>query len=87
MAVYKIEWKTSAERDIGKIDRRMIIRIISAVDTLNTEPFPEGCRKLEGASSSYRIRLGDYRVIYQVDKKRKTVTVVHVRHRKDAYRN
>ena len=86
MASYKVEWKRSAEKDLRKIDRLWIRPIIEAVEALPENPFPKGCRKLYGTEHHYRIRVGDYRVIYQVEDTAGVVIVYHVRHRKEAYR-
>ncbi|MBI5599268.1 MAG: type II toxin-antitoxin system RelE/ParE family toxin [Deltaproteobacteria bacterium] len=86
MASYRIEWKSSAERDLRNIDKQDIPRLIEAVEELANNPFSHQCRKLEGVESSYRIRVGNYRIIYQVDTTKKSVTIFHVRHRKDVYR-
>lgn len=86
MAFYKVEWKSSAERELKGIDRLVIPKIIEAVDMLTQNPFPSQSRKLLGVEASYRLRVGDYRVIYQVDTSEKTVVIFHVRHRKEAYR-
>jgi len=86
MAFYKVEWKSSAERELKGIDRPVIPKIIEAVDLLTQNPFPPQSRKLLGVESSYRLRVGDYRVIYQVDASEKTVVIYHIRHRKEAYR-
>lgn len=86
MASFEILWKNSAEHDLRKIDHRYIPQILNTVDGLAENPFPTKCRKLRGSESSYRIRIGDYRVIYQVDSRRNTVIVYHVRHRKEAYK-
>ena len=86
MASYEIQWKHSAEKDLRGIDRQFISRILEAVDSLSNDPFPSQHRKLQGSESSYRIRIGDYRVIYQVDIENKIIVIYHVRHRKDIYR-
>jgi mRNA interferase RelE/StbE len=72
MDSYEIQWKNSAERDI------------KAVETLVDNPFQQQHRKLRGSERVYRIRVGDYRVIYQVDTK--TKIIYHVRHRREVYR-
>jgi mRNA interferase RelE/StbE len=87
MASYKIGWKHSAEKDLRKIDKQHLLRILNAVALLANDPFPANHRKLAGSDSSYRLRVGDYRVIYQVDHGDRTVTIFYVRHRRDAYRN
>jgi len=86
MASYKIEWKRSAEKDLRKIERFRIPPIMEAVEVLGDDPFPAGCRKLQGTEQQFRIRVGDYRVIFEVDSQRRVVSIYHIRHRKDAYR-
>ena len=86
MASYTIEWKTSAEKELRRLGRSVIPRIVATVGGLATDPFPAGCRKLKGSEHTFRIRVGDYRVIYEVLVTRLLVEVMRVRHRKDAYR-
>ncbi|TKJ41371.1 type II toxin-antitoxin system mRNA interferase toxin, RelE/StbE family [candidate division TA06 bacterium B3_TA06] len=86
MASYNIRWKHSAEKDLRSIDPQHIPPIIEAVESLGDNPFPPHHRKLRGAERIYRIRIKDYRVIYQVDDKAKVVIVYHIRHRSQAYR-
>ncbi|MBF0568464.1 MAG: type II toxin-antitoxin system RelE/ParE family toxin [Nitrospirae bacterium] len=85
MDSFRIQWKSSSEHDIKRIDRQCIAGILDAVERLATNPFPSQSRKLKGSDRSYRLRIGLYRVIYQVDTTEKIITVYHVRHRKDAY--
>lgn len=86
MAIYQIEWKNSALRELKRIDRDVISRIIAAVDSLSVEPLPSGVRKLQGSLRTYRIRVGEYRIIYELRQSHLVVEVVRVRHRKDVYR-
>jgi mRNA interferase RelE/StbE len=86
MESFEVLWKRSAEHDIRKIDHQYIPQILKAVEGLAKNPFPVKCRKLKGSGSSYRIRIGNYRVIYQVNTRNNQVIVYHVRHRRDAYR-
>ncbi len=86
MASYEIRWTYSAEKDLRGIDRQYIPRILESIESLSENPFPSQHRKLQGSESSYRIRIGDYRVIYQVDLENKIIVIYHVRHRKDIYR-
>ncbi|MBI5559710.1 MAG: type II toxin-antitoxin system RelE/ParE family toxin [Deltaproteobacteria bacterium] len=86
MALYKVAWKSSAERELKRIDKQFIPKIFSAVESLVENPFPSQCRRLQGVESVYRLRIGDYRVVYQVDTTESTITIYHVRHRKEAYR-
>ncbi len=87
MSSFNIYWKLSAEKDIRDIERQQINRIIAAVENLASNPFPPQHRKLKGVEALYRIKVGSYRVIYQVDMMKKTITIVYIRHRKTAYRN
>ena len=86
MACCQIEWKTSAGRELKKLDRSVVPRIVEAVGRLAKNPFPQGCRKLKASGQSYRIRVGDYRVVYDVAEERRAIQIIRVRHRKDAYR-
>ena len=67
MDSYEIRWKRSAERELRNLDSKQIFRILQKIETLATDPFPRGCHKLRATEQTYRIRVGDYRVIYQVD--------------------
>ncbi len=86
MDSYKILWKRSAEKDLKSIDRQFIPHILEVIEHLADEPFKLKYRKLMGTESCYRIRIGDYRVIYQIDAEKKLIVIYHVRHRKDVYR-
>ena len=85
MDSYTISLASSAERDLRKVDHQVVSRITAAIDILADEPRPKGCRKLAGSLHTYRIRVGDYRVIYSIDDGLREVVVQRVRHRKDAY--
>ena len=86
MESYRVEWKSSAEKELKAIDRQHIPRILEAVESLTINSFPSQSRKLRDVEKSYRIRVGDYRIVYQVDEKEGMVTIYHIRHRKDIYR-
>lgn len=86
MDSFKFEWKSSSEHDLKKIDRQYIPKILEAIESLSCNPFPVQSRKLQDSESSYRLRILDYRVIYQVDPPREVLTIFHIRHRKDAYK-
>lgn len=86
MGSFEIQWKRSAERDLRNIDKQYIPRIFKKIESLAVNPFPSQYCKLRGTERLYRIRVGDYRVIYHVDTETKTVIIYYVRHRKEAYR-
>ena len=84
---YRIEIKRSAEKEIEDIaDRRTRAKIIERIGALAENPRPAGSEKLSGAES-YRIRQGDYRIVYTVEDQRLVVQVVKVGHRRDVYRH
>jgi mRNA interferase RelE/StbE len=86
MAIYQIEWKKSALRELKRLDRKIVPRIISTVESLSKNPFPSGVRKLQGADNTYRVRVGEYCIIYEILEVRIVIVILRVRHRKDAYR-
>lgn len=86
MANYNVLWKSSAYHDLKKLDRQFLPKILQGIESLSKNPFPPKHKKLTGSDSSYRLRLGEYRLIYHVDTDGKTITIYHLRHRKDAYR-
>jgi len=86
MGVYRVVLSRAVEHDMRKIGSKQIERIMHAIRSLTETPFPSGCKKLKDAHSSYRIRVGDYRIVYEVDLEEKRITVFYVRHRKDVYR-
>lgn len=86
MASYRIEWKPSATKELKRLPRDVIPRVVRAVGELATNPLPQGAVKLKGSQSTYRIRVGDYRVIYTVIAEVLMIEIVRVRHRRDAYR-
>jgi mRNA interferase RelE/StbE len=86
MASFRIEWRRSTKKDLRKIPPRDVQRIVEAVEALADEPFPFGVEKLKGAERTYRIRVGDFRVIYEVFADTKVIEIERVRNRKDVYR-
>lgn len=77
---------TSAEKELHGLDKQAIPPLWEKIKALATEPRPHQSSKLEGTERAYRLRWRVYRVVYNVDDKQKLVTVIAVRHRKDAYR-
>ena len=86
MPLYTVSFRRSAEKDLRKLDGVTQRRVLKAVEGLAREPRPSGCRKLEGGEDAYRIRVGDYRVIYTVEDAVKVVAIERVRHRREVYR-
>ncbi len=85
MDFYKIEWKQSAVKELRQLPKETVSRILKAVEELSSNPFPNQTRKLAGSEHSFRIRVGDYRIIYSVFSKVLTVEIIRVGHRRDVY--
>ena len=87
MAKYRILIKSSAAKEIENIPaRRDRRRVVERIRRLGDDPRPRGCEKLSG-QARYRVRQGNYRIIYSIDDNRLIVHVVKVGDRKDVYRN
>ncbi|MCI0401689.1 MAG: type II toxin-antitoxin system RelE/ParE family toxin [Gammaproteobacteria bacterium] len=86
MASYRIEWKQSAQKELRQLPKDVLTRVIQAVAALADNPMPPSSRKLSGAEKIYRLRIGDYRVIYFVHAYVLVIEIVRVRHRRDVYR-
>lgn len=84
--MYTIEFKSSVEKDFRKIPRTQQLKIWSSIQALKSDPRPKNSRKLVGTDSDYRIRVGDYRVVYRIEDDDKIVIIFAVDHRKDIYR-
>jgi len=85
MAEYKIFFKRSSVKDLDPIPKKDLQRIIKRIDSLKEDPRPPGCEKLTG-QERYRIRQGNYRIIYSIQDQELTIWVVKVGHRRDIYR-
>jgi mRNA interferase RelE/StbE len=84
--MYVVIFKKSAEKELERLPTQVIRRIGKAIDTLTENPRPSGSKKLEGQKESlWRIRIGDYRVIYLVEDVIKIVEIRRIGHRKDIY--
>lgn len=86
MASYKIVLKPSVGKDLKPIPQKTQQRIIAMIQSLASEPLPVGVKKLEASERTYRVRVGDYRIIYEFEKLTRTITIQYVRHRSIAYR-
>jgi mRNA interferase RelE/StbE len=83
---YEVTFARSARKDLERLGASFVARILSQIEGLAAAPRPPGCRKIRGEEDLWRIRVGDYRVVYSVRDEVRHVDVVAVRHRKDVYR-
>ena len=84
--MYEVFLERRAERDLKKLSAELFYRMIPHLKSLSENPKPSGCHKITGSKSDWRIRIGDYRVIYEINEREKAVKVMRIRHRKDVYR-
>jgi mRNA interferase RelE/StbE len=87
MSSFSIRLKRSIEKDLRRLAGPQIARVLEALEKLGADPFPRRSVKLATAERLYRIRVGDYRVVYEVDTEARQITVHYVRHRREAYRH
>ena len=85
MDLYKIEWKRSAVKELKQLPKEVISRILSAVEQLALQPFPNQTKKLVGSENNFRIRVSDYRIVYTVSSNILTIEVIRIGHRRDIY--
>lgn len=86
MDVYNIDFKPSVEKDLDKLPNSILKRVWKHFEKLKTNPFPVGSLKLSAAEKLYRIRIGDYRIVYDVNTISNIVMIHYVRHRNEVYR-
>ncbi|PKB64711.1 MAG: plasmid stabilization protein [SAR202 cluster bacterium Io17-Chloro-G2] len=83
---YRLLLSSRSRRALNAVPRLIFPRIQLAIDALANDPRPPGCVKLVGSSDQWRVRIGDYRVIYAVDDGRREVIILRVGHRREIYR-
>ena len=85
MVEYAITFARSARKELEALDAVVVNRIFPKIEALAKAPRPKGCRKLQGEKFLWRIRIGDYRVVYAVHDNERRVDIIAVRHRSKAY--
>lgn len=84
--MYQLTYEKRALKDLNKIPNVDVERILEVFKELSLNPTPVGSKKLSGKPDLFRVRQGDYRIVYTVDHREKKVKIILVRHRKEAYR-
>lgn len=84
-SAYEVHIENKAAKAIQRLQRHDQVRVTKAIVALATEPRPYGCTKLSGTDSSYRVRVGNYRVVYLIDDTIRVVNVTRVGHRREIY--
>jgi mRNA interferase RelE/StbE len=85
MASYHVVLTSSAEKELKRLSRQLIARMVSRLENLASNPSPPGCKKLKGGDREWRIRVGDYRAVYTVDNTKSLAEVTRIRHRSEVY--
>ena len=83
--VYEIILKPSAQKDLNRLPDKKVIRISKRIEQLSENPQPVGIQKLND-DEGFRIRIGDYRILFRIDHKTKQIYIFRIKHRKDVYR-
>jgi mRNA interferase RelE/StbE len=84
--MYRVFLERAAEKDLKSLSSKLHNQVIAALQRLAKNPRPTGCRKLTAADNDWRIRIGDYRIVYEIDDTAQVVRVNRVRHRREVYR-
>ncbi len=84
--MYRILLERGAEKDLSRLSSEIHDRVLAAIQALANNPRPPGCRKLAGTKNDWRVRVGDYRVVYEIADQHRVVRVNRVRHRREVYR-
>ncbi len=83
--MHKVYVEKSAQKDLKKIPLEELQKILEEIKKLSLNPRPAGCRKLTGSKNDWRIRIGNYRVVYEINDREKSIKVMIVRHRRNVY--
>ena len=84
---YAVTLSPHAQRQLHTFDKQLPDRLLLRIGKLKDEPRPSGTKKLTGEEKAYRIRVGDYRILYDVDDQTRTVVINKIGHRRDVYRH
>jgi mRNA interferase RelE/StbE len=84
--LYELYVERRAEKDLSKLPAPLFVQITTKIEDLAANPHPQGSRKIVGSQADWRLRVGDYRVLYEIDERTKTVVIMCVKHRREAYR-
>lgn len=84
MAEYSVTFARPARKDLERLDTQTVNRIFPKLEKLATQPRPTGCLKMQGPGDLWRMRVGDYRVIYSIDDRTRVVDISAIRHRREA---
>jgi mRNA interferase RelE/StbE len=82
---YSIEVKPSARQELEALPDNMLARVLQKMEVLRAAPRPAGCKKLKGYKDQWRVRVGDWRVVYIIDDPAKLISITRIAHRREVY--
>jgi mRNA interferase RelE/StbE len=86
VASYSLRLKASVEKDLAALPRPLHARVVARIEQLQDDPLSQQSVKLQGAERLYRLRVGDYRIVYELDREAMVITIHYIRHRREVYR-
>ncbi|MGA9056406.1 MAG: type II toxin-antitoxin system RelE/ParE family toxin [Terriglobia bacterium] len=82
---YSVEVKPSARKELESLPDNVLARVLQKMNSLRTAPRPAGCKKLKGYRDQWRVRVGDWRVVYIIDDAAKLISITRIAHRREVY--
>jgi mRNA interferase RelE/StbE len=86
LSSYRVALAASAEKELHRLPNKIVARIFPHLEDLSSTPRPSGCKKLKGGDNEWRLRVGDYRIVYVIDDRARTVNVTRIAHRREVYK-
>ena len=85
MADYSVQVKPSARKELEALPDNVLARVLQRLEALRATPRPAGCKRLKGYKDQWRIRVGDWRVVYIIDDSAKLISITRIAHRREVY--
>ena len=85
MSRYSVQVKPSAQKELEALPDKVLVRALKKIDALSDTPRPAGCKKLKGYEDQWRVRVGDWRVVYIIDDAAKLISITRIAHRREVY--
>ncbi len=85
MSSYSVEVKPRARQELEALPSKVLTRVVQKLESLGNTPRPAGCKKLKGYKDQWRVRVGDWRVVYIIDDDAKLISITRIAHRREVY--
>jgi len=83
---YELLIERHAEKDLNKLETSLFTQIATKIKELADNPHPQASKKIRGSKNDWRLRIGNYRILYEIDNRTKTIKIMRVKHRREVYR-